>query len=89
MSGKVPTASDASIPSLQYISALIAEYGKLDEAAQTDKYVQNGLKQIFRGRPLSEFLFEQYLKWSAVESTKSLKHPIQCLGMFLWSQHFT
>lgn len=66
-----------------YISALIAQHGRLDAVAQNDPEICNILNSFTGGRPLSEFLFEKFLGWSGVQNDfqkDSQKLPILCLG---------
>jgi hypothetical protein len=78
---KIPSAQDKQLGILQYITALLAEHAKLEAAVRNVPDLAAVVKDIAHGEPLSEYLFGQYLKWSAVE-TGSQKQPILCLGMY-------
>lgn len=62
---------------MNYIAALIAEHGGLEEAARKDKVLKDTLATCTGGRPLTEFLFERFLQFSKVATDQTL--PILCL----------
>lgn len=78
-SDKLPVAGPAHAPVLHYIAALFAEHANLEVAVKKDKVWQDLLNKMTKGRPLAEFLFDQFLVFSSKQA-KSQTIPIRCMG---------